>query len=54
MSGAPWVHRLYGLLARFPEQGAGQDITTLSIGEPWGVYRFLDRLSVEAQHGPKP
>lgn len=44
MTGDDWLQSLYGLLARFPEQGAGADVAGLSRSELWGVYRFLRRI----------
>lgn len=44
MSAPTWLPRLYGLLARFSELGIGEDLSGLSIGELWGVYRFLSRI----------
>jgi hypothetical protein len=40
-----WLDRLQILSARFSYLGIGADIATLSIIEPWGVYRFLSRLA---------
>ena len=48
MSAPTWLPRLYGLLARFSESGIGEDLSGLSIGELWGVLRFLERLADES------
>lgn len=40
-----WQGRLYELVARFPQHGAGSDLTCLSLTDLWGLYRFLARVA---------
>ncbi len=48
-----WLDRLSTLIARFPEYGAGADLTSLSKDDCWGLYRFLDALEAEPPHPPR-
>lgn len=45
MKPAGWLERLHWLAARFPEFGVGPDLAVLSVGELYGLYRFLSRAA---------
>jgi hypothetical protein len=54
MTAPTWLERLHWLAARFPEHGIGHDLAGLALIDLWGLYRFLERLAQEADHGPTP
>lgn len=54
MRPARWLERLQKLVERSPEYGIGPDLAGLAIGDLWGVWRFLERVAMEATHGSTP
>ncbi len=40
-----WLSGLETLLARFSHLGINADISSLTLSEAWGLYRFLTRLA---------
>ena len=49
-----WLESLQRLAERFPEYGVGPDLAGLAIVDLWGIWRFLERIALEASHGAKP
>ena len=54
MTRPAWLERLQRLVEHFPEYGIGSDLAGMAIVDLWGVWRFLERIALEASHGPKP
>lgn len=54
MTPLAWLERLQRLAGRFPEYGISPDLAGLAIGDLWGLWRFLERIALEASHGSRP
>ena len=46
------LERAQMLATRLAHLGIGQDLAGLALADLWGVYRFMQRLIEQAQHGP--